>query len=190
MELLRTFCTPIWITDLTLDISNLVSTIKSIQLKNPGRIVSNVGGWQSDDFVIDTTLEFEHLHNLTRIIQNSIDNISTQIDPVIRLSLDNLWLNINSHSNYNTPHYHSGSALSGVVYIKCVPGSNIEFIQDTNMIHYPLSTKSELFTDRFQLFPKEGRLIVFPSWLKHSVLPNETNDERISISFNIKQEIS
>ena len=35
--------------------------------------------------------------------------------------------------------------------------------------------------------PIPGKLIMFPSWLVHSVDSNESNDIRISISFNFLQ---
>ena len=38
------------------------------------------------------------------------------------------------------------------------------------------------------LEPKEGRIIMFPAWLWHGVEPNESNDIRISVSFNFIQE--
>ena len=34
--------------------------------------------------------------------------------------------------------------------------------------------------------PKEGALVLFPSYLDHSVNENMSDDERIVISFNIK----
>jgi uncharacterized protein (TIGR02466 family) len=97
-------------------------------------------------------------------------------------------MNVNKFGDYNAPHYHALSALSGVLYIQCDGGSNIEFTQDTLKNHYPFWTNSELFADKFQLYPKQGRLIIFPSWIKHSVLPNESNEERISIAFNTQQQ--
>ena len=35
--------------------------------------------------------------------------------------------------------------------------------------------------------PLEGRIIIFPAWLWHGVEPNESNDIRISVSFNFLQ---
>jgi uncharacterized protein (TIGR02466 family) len=32
---------------------------------------------------------------------------------------------------------------------------------------------------------KEGRLLIFPAWLKHTVPANDGQSERISISFNL-----
>jgi uncharacterized protein (TIGR02466 family) len=34
--------------------------------------------------------------------------------------------------------------------------------------------------------PKEGDLIMFPSWLRHYVEPSKSNEDRISIAFNLE----
>jgi uncharacterized protein (TIGR02466 family) len=39
-------------------------------------------------------------------------------------------------------------------------------------------------SNEWHVQPEEGTLIVFPSWLNHLVLPNEGEEERISIAFN------
>lgn len=189
MEVINAFATPIWVEDLELDIDNIISTVKDIQSISPGKHVSNVGGWQSNDLNWESIREYTHLYELINILQKSIDTISTQIDPTLKLYIDNLWMNVNKLGDYNLPHYHSNSAFSAVLYIQCEGGSNIEFTHDTLMEHYPFWTKSEIFANKLQLFPKVGRLIVFPAWVKHSALPNQSNNKRISISFNIQQEI-
>lgn len=187
METLSAFATPIWIEDLELDITNIVSTVKDIQSVSPGKQVSNVGGWQSEDLYLDTIPKYKHLHKMVNTLQETINDISVQIDPTLKLYIDTLWLNVNKKGDYNIPHYHSASAFSGVLYIQCEKGSNIEFYHDTLMEHYPFWTNSQMFASKFQLYPKVGRLIVFPAWIKHSVLPNESNNDRISIAFNIIQ---
>ena len=35
------------------------------------------------------------------------------------------------------------------------------------------------------LRPKEGTLYIFPSWIRHMVKPNMSDEERVSISFNV-----
>jgi len=187
MEMISAFSTPIWIQDLELDTDNIAATIKDIQRVSPGKQVSNVGGWQSEDLNSVSIREYTHLYKMVNILQKSIDSISTQIDPTLKLCIDNLWMNVNKSGDYNLPHYHSLSAFSAVLYIQCEGGSNIEFNHDTLMEHYPFWTKSKMFASKLQLFPKVGRLIVFPAWIKHSVLPNESDSERISIAFNINQ---
>jgi uncharacterized protein (TIGR02466 family) len=36
-----------------------------------------------------------------------------------------------------------------------------------------------------QYLPEGGKMILFPSWLEHSVLKNRSSEPRISIAFNI-----
>ena len=33
--------------------------------------------------------------------------------------------------------------------------------------------------------PEEGRMYVFPSWLEHGVEANQSDRDRVSISFNV-----
>ena len=35
--------------------------------------------------------------------------------------------------------------------------------------------------------PRAGMIVMFPAWLWHEVKPNESNDTRISVSFNFLQ---
>ena len=35
------------------------------------------------------------------------------------------------------------------------------------------------------MYPKEGSMLVFPSYLEHMVKPNESDEDRISVSFNL-----
>ena len=37
-----------------------------------------------------------------------------------------------------------------------------------------------------KVIPEKGKLVLFPSWIYHGVRPNDTDDTRISLSFNAK----
>ena len=50
----------------------------------------------------------------------------------------------------------------------------------------PVETPSRLWREA-HFEPIAGRLIMFPSWLTHAVDPNESNEIRISVSFNFMQ---
>ena len=34
--------------------------------------------------------------------------------------------------------------------------------------------------------PEEGRMYIFPGWLEHGVEPNQSTEDRVSISFNVR----
>ena len=187
MHLLQTFSTPIWIEDLELDLPNIINTIKTIQLNDHGRTISNMGGWQSNDLDLKMFNEHKHLVDMSNKINKAVMDICTQVDTSLQLFISNIWFNINKPHDYNIAHYHPNSAFSGIVYIQCEPNSSIYFEHDTLKNHYPFKTNSDLFADKLQIYPSNGRLIVFPSWIKHSVPSNQSDSERISIAFNMQQ---
>ena len=40
-----------------------------------------------------------------------------------------------------------------------------------------------------EFIPCDGEIILFPSWLMHNTCPNTTDEERISVAFNIDLDI-
>ena len=107
--------------------------------------------------------------------------------------LGNMWANINPPGGYNRPHLHPNSHFSGVYYVKTPKDSGNLVCNEPRLgAHMVMPTRKngkppkELWRE-VQLEPKEGRIIVFPSWLWHLVEPNQSNDIRISVSFNFIQ---
>ena len=56
----------------------------------------------------------------------------------------------------------------------------------TDMNRKEVKLPPELWRE-VQYEPVAGRCIMFPSWLWHEVKPNQSNDIRISVSFNFLQ---
>ena len=50
-----------------------------------------------------------------------------------------------------------------------------------------VQSKSFQYTS-YNLSPKEGSVILFPSYLRHAVEVNESDEDRISASFNVHME--
>ena len=48
-----------------------------------------------------------------------------------------------------------------------------------------INNQNKLNSNMVSFQPKEGMLVLFPSYLQHSVNVNKTDEERIVISFNI-----
>lgn len=175
------FSIPIWTYKIHISESvvqkcyNLAST--------PSRNISNIGGWQSDILTVDTFPE------ITEQLEDVIKNVQSDIHENFKVGLDGYWVNFNQKSHYNMAHVHPLSALSGVLYVKCNEQSgNIKLNSNSLREHYPINTfESPLFRDTIEFQPKVGDVLIFPSWIYHSVLPNNSDDARISIAFNLKQ---
>ena len=85
--------------------------------------------------------------------------------------IDSWWMNVNIPGEYTGWHAHSCWHKVGVLYVQ-VPAGLIEFRQG-----------EAYWTES----PKAGDLLVFAGDLEHRVLPNTSEQVRISIAFNFKR---
>ena len=145
--------------------------------------ISNYIGWQSNSITKGDNEEFDQL----------VDAISEQINACAaqaelpNLEIQNIWININTPGAYNTLHNHAGAVLSGVYYVKSDPSQgNIMFERNDGAEYFlPPIEKANYFTSTATTYKAmTGAIYVFPGWLKHSVQPNLTKEDRLSISFN------
>lgn len=109
----------------------------------------------------------------------------------IQVDVSNFWLNISGANAYNSTHIHPGATFSGVFYVKaCANCGNIVFEDDQHR-NLESSIRTEIARSRtlqyasYYWTPTEGTLLMFPAVLSHSVGPNLSGDDRVSIAFNI-----
>jgi uncharacterized protein (TIGR02466 family) len=96
------------------------------------------------------------------------------------------WLNKTSHGQHHHKHNHSNSVLSGCLYIKTVDGRDkIEFHKD-GYEQIKIGSKGyNAFNSNSWWIPiKTGQLIIFPSYLSHTVPVISGEEDRISLAFN------
>ncbi|MEP4856334.1 MAG: TIGR02466 family protein [Lentilitoribacter sp.] len=115
------------------------------------------------------------------------------------LTITAMWSIVNPPGSTNRSHIHPGCLWSGVYYVHAPKDTgDIEFTdpRTANLMLKPkYADRSErpihtLSNHRFS--PRAGRMLIFPSWLYHSVAPNLSKElgaagERIVISFNLSQ---
>ena len=104
-----------------------------------------------------------------------------------------LWININPKGAYNQRHVHPDAHMSGVWWIKAPKNSGKLWFN--NHQAFDRFAEFESYSEGFKeststyvdyyLEPEDGGMVVFPAFLSHNVGENESNQERISVSFNI-----
>ena len=156
--------------------------------KDPkGVSLSNRGGWQSEGFEIINEDDILQL-----FLINCLSNF-----PFIKESVKlrgYAWININKPGDYNIKHVHPTNNLSGVLWVKAPQNSGDIVFDSPNNFESFLENKSydddfkksNFIDDSYHCYPTEGRMIVFPSHLQHHVQENKSNEDRISVSFNIR----
>lgn len=163
----------------------------NVRENKEGVQISNRGGWHSKELIYPLPKSLDTL--FSNIVDFCSDVCSPQIG-ILNLKVANFWININSKYDYNISHDHQKSILSGVFYVD-VPNENmgdIYFHRDDNAEFF-ITSRIEKNPNSFNentisIRPKTNQLLLFPSWIKHSVGRNESNSERISIAFNLVQE--
>lgn len=188
------FKTPIYKTSLTLDNKSIKKYCLNLSKKDKGRIISNVGGWQSDNL----SGVHKPLNNLFLNLETHANIFGKQIGLIKKLFINNIWININKYKDSNKLHCHPNSIISGVYYVKTPKDcGDINFINpssDELQIDWNKHKKAfngyTVYNSIEWFLPSiENELYLFPSWLKHYVKPNmNKKEERISISFNLHYE--
>jgi len=150
---------------------------------------TNAGGWHSE-----TNMNTKKEYNpLTTELFNMQEEIYQKEKLNRKPVLGNMWANINYPGCFNRPHIHPNSLFSGVYFIKTPQKSGNLMVYDPRpgiQMSMPSRKKEQLQPELWREVhyePKAGRCIMFPSWLWHEVKPNQSNDIRISVSFNFLQ---
>ena len=105
------------------------------------------------------------------------------------LEMTDCWVNIMPRRTVHGLHLHPHASLSGTYYVQVPRGSpGIKFEDprlDRFMAAPPRREGASLQARPWVTFPAQaGQLLLFESWLRHEVVPNGVNAERISVSFN------
>lgn len=197
MEIHDPFHTPIQVSKLNNNILNqeLFLFINNLKKNAKGREISNQGGFQSDIYDVKENILFEKFIVST---QNSINTLiqNYRLAYNYDINIKGLWFNINPKGSYNLTHTHSGCNFSAAYYINVPKNSGrIVFENPAAAFHC-----EEFYQNKFLEFnslnqgkyfiePKENILVLFPSWLPHYVEQNKSEEDRVSLSFNISIEI-
>jgi len=159
------FPTKIWVEELDLDVSVILD-----------KIIDN--GEQRTDLV--------GIDDLSQALK---DKISEREDLELPEMYLHYWVNYNKPGDSNYRHHHTDNAvfLSGVYYLKVPEDSGRIIFYDPRVrsLGAMSDNKYYVYEPEVSVQAQPGMVVYFPSWLEHGVEPNESNEDRISIAFNL-----
>ena len=178
------FADPVLHVQLDEDLKSLIDFSSKLER---GRVKSNIGGFQSEDLDKNAP-ELESL--ISNILFHGNSFIKEHLHLRNDIFLNNIWLNKNYYKDFNERHFHLDCVVSGVFYVKTNPQSgDLQFFRNNSLdVWMPdrIIKKFNYHNSTLWSFrPEDNYLFLFPAWLEHSVRPNLSQEERISISFNI-----
>ena len=150
---------------------------------------TNVNGWHST-----TDMNKKHEYDpLSKELFAMQEEIFEKEYLTQKPALGNMWANINYPGGFNRPHLLPNALFSGVYWIKAPEKSGKLMLYEPRPgVHttMPNRKKGKLppqLWREIHYTPKAGMMVMFPAWLWHEVRPNQSNDIRISVSFNFLQ---
>lgn len=168
--------------------TNLERKFSKVELKTFKNFkkVKSAGNFSSEETYV---LDKKPLLNLKKELLNTVKHycdkvmcFSNEFEPFITQS----WLNYTKENEYHHKHNHPNSFISGVLYID-VDESNdrIMFWKNTYECIKPQVKEFNILNSHSWWFNvKNYQLILFPSFLEHSVETKFSNNTRISLAFN------
>lgn len=175
---------------------DLIRIILSEKGKDPGKNISNVGGWHSKEDLWDW--EYSPIKKLKAWVHNSILRVVALPDKETNLRkvkadyMAAAWANVNCHGDYNQTHIHPECDWSCVYYVstgRLESGYDLNGkfeLRDPRSLAFSSGLQGYGFGQSLIIDPEPGRMILFPAWMEHLVHPFYGEGERISIAVNIK----
>ena len=188
-DVLRVFPTFVWKAELEPKLllrikKNIITKLDQIRQTVPE--IASGQAWQSDQDLH----KWDEFHELVSCVNDSVRHVLDFLkigDEAFEIT--GVWANVNARGAAHRMHSHPNNFLSGVYYVQTHEGADTINIHDprsqTGIIRPPVTELTAENTDQVIVTVKNGTLLVFPSWLAHSVDANNSDETRISISFNV-----
>jgi len=189
------FTTPFYGYNLDFNNQEIVDECFELKDKYPNGVSkSNFGGgWQSQVYELARIRRevTPAIQNLARNVVDLANDMLEDCGSVVRVGDDQIgwWININKGMGYNVYHTHPGCTVIGIYY-PMIPDDLEENEGNLTILRSDPSNHNAAFADiqnwcEFVIKPKVGSLYLMPSTVGHYVTPHFSDQERISIAFNV-----
>src|SRR5690606_26587540 len=99
------------------------------------------------------------------------------------------WATVLARGATHKSHTHPNNYLSAVYYLRTHPGAETINFHDprsqAGVVRPPVTELTAENTDQVVVPVASGTLLMFPAYLPHSVDESASDEERISVSFNL-----
>ena len=180
--------------------ARLKKLIYAQEAGNDGLQKSNQGGWHSkDDMMGWAPGEAKVLLNAA---MGACAPHTADTHPSGKRNFEfnaNMWANINRRGHANKAHTHPGCLWSCVYYVDGGIDGDSAAVAGELMLEDPRYPMNAMYVpslvlrgedgapqhSQYAITPKSGMMVIFPSWLRHSVRPYHGGKDRISVAFNL-----
>lgn len=177
----RLFCTPIY------QSAQFTLAPDEREVLLSGRWVDNKSGNQTSSNA--AVLALPALARFAEHVARELDHFAHEVLGIDRCSTFHVtqsWVNRNPPGSMHHSHKHPNSIISGVYFIDG-PECPLVFQRDTDLFAgFSFRFRDDVrgYSSRWRIQNQPGRLVLFPSSLRHEVGRNTGADHRLTLSFN------
>ena len=151
-------------------------------------------GYTSYASLSDLPWRFPSIKKLVKALDSHVAAFAKELEFDLgrdKLQLDDIWVNVLPEGGVHTSHIHPRSVISGTFYVATPKGSSALKLEDPRlglmMAAPPRKAKASPERQAFvSEAPRPGTILLWESWLRHEVPRNNSQEERISVSFNYR----
>jgi len=186
-EVISLFPTPLYVQhDAVTDED--VKSLKEVVVTPEHDFTANFGVQSENNYVLDLP-EYKQLRDkLAYFVNDFANNVLCFAG---EFDITQSWVSIKRPYQMHTPHIHANSIISGVLYFDNIEGAEgIVFHKNIDPSDYVMRPALSTFVDTVykhtetQLTVENHMLVMFPSYLKHGVMLNQSQVNRYSLAFN------
>ena len=187
MKAIGIFPTPIFEIDVPTDIyAQVLSLCHTIDWDDPDE---KYAGGASSSCVMNFPkqggiLSYSDFTPFCKFAEEHLENINQGILPnnyCSNVKIQAAWVNRYKRGDYNRAHNHPWSIYSGVMFVTGQSG-DMTFVKPS--AYYDERLKLSNVHEQYTYSPTPGKLVIFPSDLRHYVTENESDTIRYSLAFN------
>lgn len=191
-QVLELFPTPVYVANLPPELSEVIPFLDK-QTPNLGSDEANYGERSANSYILNepecTNMKSEVLSHVKEYAENVL------LYEYDSYELSQSWVSRKQPGQHHTMHTHPNSLISGVFYYgqpspetpaikfhKMTGGFNVSYIQPKTKAD---KRPSKFAWNEFAVNFTPGMLLLFPSYLFHSVPINKSDTVRSSLAFNV-----
>lgn len=170
----------------------ILSGVKTIMKSEPNSIPQ---GWSCSLYTTIGSqlrvLDYKEFAPLGKLIMRESREFANLLDFNIGkhpLKITDCWLNVYDHENAQEIHVHPNNVISGIYYPKAPNNCGELLIHSPYgdvMLDPPMTKRNQFNNVVKTIKPRPGMMVLFRSFVRHSVKPNKSNERRVSVAFNL-----
>jgi len=188
VEVQEIFPTPLWIVDLDPATSRPLNDALREEIERlltPRPAIPKGANWQTAQDLHESPKFARLCEVVTMAARGAMRWWGLEAHPLV---ITGCWANINPPGAHHPRHTHPNNLLSGTYYIQAGPDAAEIVVSDPRPQAHVLMPRPTQFnarnTNSLSVKVQDGRIVLFPSWLQHHVVSNQSALERMSVAFN------